>query len=77
MTEDELFDVIKEIVFYVTGTETLTMDTDFVKDLALNSLDVANMVAVFEERFDVKIPIAEVWKLAQVRDVIEFISRNN
>ena len=74
MTDAELFDLMKEIVFYVTGIETLTMDTDFVKDLALNSLDVANMVAAFEERAAVTIPITEVWKLTQVKDVVEYIN---
>lgn len=75
MMEEELFLIIKQIVFYVTGTDTLTMDTDFVKDLALNSLDVANMVAAFEDRFDVKIPITEVWKLSQVKDVVDYLEK--
>ncbi|HJB18471.1 MAG TPA: acyl carrier protein [Candidatus Bariatricus faecipullorum] len=73
MTNSEILDIIKEIVFYVSGIRTLTMDTDFVKDLALNSLDVANMVAAFEERFQVRIPVTDVWKMAQVRDVVEYI----
>lgn len=73
MTEQEILTIIKEVVFYVTGTDTLTLDTDFVRDLALNSLDVANMVSAFEERFQVRIPVTDVWKLTQVKDVVEYI----
>lgn len=75
MSDGQLLEIIEELVFQVTGVRTLTMDTDFVQDLALNSLDVANLVCAFEERFDVQIPLKSVWELKQVKDVIEFIHK--
>lgn len=66
--------VVQEIIYEVTGKQGLTLDTDFVKDLELNSLDVMNIVCAFEERFDVTIPTRDVWKLKQVRDVLAYMS---
>ena len=58
-----MLETIREIVYDVTGLEGLTMDTDFVKDLALNSFDIMNILCAFEERFDITIPTRDVWNL--------------
>ena len=75
MTEKELFEIVGDIVKEVTGIECLTMDTEFVNDLALNSMDVANLISAFEERFDVDIPMKDVRNLMQVRDVIQYMKK--
>lgn len=75
MTEEELFAVVEDIVKEVTGVECLTMDTEFVNDLALNSMDVANLISAFEEKFDVDIPMKDVRNLMQVRDVIQYMKK--
>ena len=69
----ELLTVIQQIVYDVMGYENLTLDTDFVRDLALNSFDLVNIVCELEKRFNIEIPIREVWTLNQVRDVIDYL----
>ena len=64
MRKEDYLSVIEELVYQVTGISELTPDTDFIRDLALNSLDVANLVCAFE-----------VWKLSQVRDVIDYMQK--
>ena len=49
------------------------MDTDFVSDLGLNSLDIINLVSAFEKHFKTKVPNREIWNLRQVRDVVKYI----
>ena len=71
--EEKLFEVVEDIVFRVTGKKGLVMETDFVKDLGLTSLDVMNMICAFEDRFDMEIPTREVWKLHYVKDVIDYM----
>ena len=66
MRSEAYLSVIEELVYQVTGISELTPDTDFIRDLALNSLDVANLVCAFEDRFQVEI---------QVRDVIEYMQK--
>jgi len=70
-----LLEIIKEIVYQVTGKSGLTVDTDFVKDLALNSFDIMNIVCAFEDRFDISVPTRDVWQLRQVKDVIDYLKK--
>ena len=73
--EEQLFQLIQDIVREVTGKTGLVYDTDFVKDLGLNSFDIMNVVCAFEEQFDMEIPNRDVWQLRQVKDVIEYMTR--
>ncbi|WP_243099235.1 MULTISPECIES: phosphopantetheine-binding protein [Clostridia] len=75
MTEEEMLHIVEEIVDEVTGVQHLTMDTEFVKDLALNSMDVANLVCAFEEKFQAEIPMKDVRNLMVVRDVIQYMKK--
>lgn len=69
-----MIDVIREIVYNVTGKENLEMDTDFLKDLGLNSFDIMNIVCAFEERYDISVPTRDVWQLRQVSDVVKYLA---
>jgi acyl carrier protein len=71
--EENLFKFIQDTVGAVTGKKGLVYDTDFVKDLGLNSFDIMNVVCAFEEYFDVEIPNRDVWQLRQVKDVIDYM----
>lgn len=39
-----MLEIIQKIIFEVTGKSEVTIDTDFVRDLELNSFDVMNIV---------------------------------
>jgi acyl carrier protein len=71
--EEKLFKFIQDTIEEVTGKKGLVMDTDFVKDLGLNSFDIMNVVCAFEEHFDIEIPNRDVWQLRQVKDVIAYM----
>lgn len=70
----QILTIIQEIVYDITGHENLTLDTDFTRDLALNSFDIVNLVCEFEKRFDTEIPTRDVWHMNQVRDVINYLN---
>ncbi len=69
-----MLQVIKDILFEVTGKTNITYDTDFIKDLQLNSFDIVNVVCAFEERYHIKVPTRDVWQLRTVKDVIEYMA---
>ena len=71
--EERLFHFIQDVVQKVTGKKGLVYDTDFVKDLGLNSFDIMNVVCAFEEHFDIEIPNRDVWQMRQVIDVIHYM----
>ncbi|MGI5898697.1 MAG: acyl carrier protein [Christensenellales bacterium] len=72
--EKSLFDAIQAIVYDVAGVRNVTMDTDLVRDLSLNSFDVASLLNAVEGHFDMEIPIRDVWSLNQVKDIVEYLS---
>jgi Acyl carrier protein len=62
-----------EILYKVTGTNDITLDTDFVKDLKLNSFDIIKLITEFEMEFKTTVPTREVWNLHTVRDLIDYM----
>lgn len=71
--EQNLFDLIESVVYEVTGVKKLTLDTSFVQDLGLSSFDVANIVSIFEERFNIEVPVRDIWELNLVKDVVDYM----
>ena len=65
---------ITDIIFSTCGRRDITMETDFIKDLKLNSFDIVNITMAFEERFSISIPTKDLRKLNTVRDFIEYIA---
>ena len=70
-----MLDIIREIVFEVTGKTNVNMDTDFLGDLALNSFDIMSIVGIIEERYDITIPTRDIRQLNKVRDVVAYMER--
>ena len=70
-----MLQIIRDIVRKVTGKNGITPDTDFVKDLGLNSLEIMSVISEFEDRFDMTIPVRDVWKMRKVEDVIVYLEK--
>ncbi len=72
-----MLNTIRSIVYEVTGISDLTEDTDFVKDLGLNSLDVVSIVGAFEDKYGIEVPVRELWQLHTVRDAMDYMAKKN
>ena len=70
-----MFEDIKKVIYKATGKKNITMDTDFVKDLKLNSFDIANITTYIESRYKINIPTKDLRKLRTVRDVVDYLSK--
>ena len=70
-----MLEFFQKVIFQITGKQGITYDTDFVQDLELNSFDIMNIIAAFEDAFDITIPTRDVWQLQQVRDAIEYLRK--
>uniref|UniRef100_A0A0R3RG47 Acyl carrier protein n=1 Tax=Elaeophora elaphi TaxID=1147741 RepID=A0A0R3RG47_9BILA len=53
--------------------ETLTLDSDFVKDMGFDSLDHVEIVMSLEDEFGFEIPESDSEKLKTPRDVFKYI----
>lgn len=67
-----MLEVMRKIIFDVTGKTGVADDTDFVRDLELNSFDVMNIICAFEEYYNTTIPTRDVWQLHTVKDVMTY-----
>jgi acyl carrier protein len=70
-----MLELVQEIIYKVTGKRNITPETDFIKDLDLNSFDIMNIVCAFEDHFGVSVPTRDVWRMHQVKDVIAYINQ--
>lgn len=53
--------------------ESITPDTRFLADLAMNSLDIMDMVGAMEDEFDVTIETEDLNKIFTVQDLIDYL----
>ena len=61
---------------YIDSAEEVTMDSALVDDLGLSSLDVINLVATFEDEFDIEVPDRVIPTLRTVGDIVEYLEEN-
>lgn len=54
----------------------ITLETDLVKDLDLNSLDVVNIVVAFEDEFGIEIPDRAISGLTKVEDIVKYLKEH-
>jgi acyl carrier protein len=77
MTKQEAIEKIKTIVKpYTNNTEALNIldeDTDFIKDLNINSANLVDIILDIEEAFNVIIDNAEMERMLTVKAAIEII----
>ena len=55
----------------------ISEDTNLVKDLDVESLDLVDLVAAFEEEFGIEIPDKDIKNLQTVGDIICYAEEHN
>ncbi|WP_347052567.1 acyl carrier protein [Flavobacterium olei] len=77
MDKKEIIERLKAIIKpFATNTEAfdnLTEETDFIKDLNINSANLVDIVLDIEENFDVVIDNADMERMLDVKTAIEII----
>ena len=68
---------VKEIIAKQLGVNPseVTAEASFVEDLGADSLDIVELIMVFEESFNIEIPDEDAEKIARVKDAIEYIKK--
>lgn len=51
----------------------VTLDANLIKDLGIDSLDYAELVMEFEQKFDIRIPDNDAEKLLTVGQAVQYI----
>ena len=58
------------------NAEDVTMDAELSGDLGINSLELADLVFVFEEKFNIEIEDDDLRSFTTVGDVVRYLEEN-
>lgn len=75
MSEEEIFQSLKEIIVEQLGVEEekVTMEASFTDDLGADSLDVVELVMAIEEKFNIEVSDDQADKITAVSDLVSYI----
>ena len=71
-----IFEKVKSIIVDQLGVneDEVTMEASFIEDLNADSLDIVELVAAFEDEFNLEISDADAEKIATVGDAVQHIT---
>ena len=58
------------------NAKDISPETEFMNDLGFNSLELADLIVICEERFDVTFDESALPSLVTVEDVVNYIEQN-
>ena len=70
-----MFETFKKILVdeLQIDASAITMDAELSGDLGINSIELANLVMICEDKFDATIDDDDIHKFITVGDVVEFL----
>ncbi|NNK71892.1 MAG: acyl carrier protein [Flavobacteriaceae bacterium] len=78
MNKDELISKLKTIIApYVQDEEafkTLSEDTDFIKDLKINSANLIDVILDIEDVFDIRLENADMEQMMDVKSAMDIVT---
>ena len=72
MIEEKVMDIISEQ--FGIDRSALTLETDLVKDLHADSLDVVELIMAFEDTFSLSIPDEVALAVRTIGDAVNYIA---
>ncbi len=74
-----MFEKIKEILIeeMQVDAENITLEAELVNDLGVNSLELADLILLCEEKFDIEINDEDIHKFITVGDVVNYLEALN
>lgn len=72
-TVDTLKSIVKPYVKNMQAFDALSEDTDFIRDLQINSANLVDVALDVEEAFDITIDNASMEKMLNVKSALEII----
>ena len=70
-----MFEKVKEILIeeMQVEPEVVTLEAELVNDLGVNSLELADLILLCEEKFDIEINDEDIHKFITVGDVVNYL----
>ena len=73
-----IFEKVRSILAEQLGAdaEDITLDTNIMKDLEADSLDVVEIIMAIEDEFEIEIPDEDAEQLQTVAGIVKYIEDN-
>ncbi len=75
---DDVFEAVKEVILsQLTSVkeDQIVESARFIEELGADSLDVVELVMIFEEKFSLEIPEESANKILTAKDAVDFIRK--
>ena len=74
---NEMFDKVKDILMdeMQVAEDLITPEAELVNDLGVNSLELADLILLCEEKFDIEINDDDIHKFITVGDVVNYLNQ--
>ena len=74
-----MFEKVKQILIDELGVEEslITLDAELTNDLGINSIELADLVMICEDRFGIDIDDDEIRGFTTVGDVVNYLEKKN
>ena len=74
-----MFEKIKQLLIdeLQVDADKITMEAELANDLGVNSLDLADMILLCEEKFEIEISDDDIRKFVTVADICEYLEGLN
>ena len=74
---NEMFDKVKSILIdeMQVAEDLITPEAELVNDLGVNSLELADLILLCEEKFDIEINDDDIHKFITVGDVVNYLTQ--
>jgi acyl carrier protein len=73
------FKDLQELAAEILGVDTdqVQMDKSFARDLAADSLDLVELIAAVEDKYDVELPESELEKMKVISDLWKYLEEKS
>jgi acyl carrier protein len=77
--EYSMFEKVKELLVeeLSVNPDDITLNAELVNDLGINSLELADLVLLCEEKFDLEISDDDIHKFVTIGDIVEYLNNKS
>lgn len=77
MEDHDMFEQLKKILVDELQIEAsdITMEAELINDLGINSLELADLICLCEEKFNVEIKDDDIHQFITVGNVVEYLNK--
>jgi len=74
-----MFEKVKELLVeeLSVNPDDITLSAELVNDLGINSLELADLVLLCEEKFDLEISDDDIHKFVTIGDIVEYLNNKS